>query len=78
MSINTVDVYIYIPSKENNDVSSSSVIGTVTNVVGVVKARVNQYVNHLLTVEYDPDHVSSQDILSAVKEQESTATLIGM
>ena len=50
----------------------------VGQIAGVVKAKMNQHVKQLLSVEYDPAHVSSQAILYAIKQNGSTATLIGM
>jgi hypothetical protein len=73
----TIDVYIYIPAK-GKDNGVSTVIDAVGKISGVVQARLNQHVKRLVSVKYDPAHVSGQVILDAVKHKGNLASLIGM
>lgn len=77
MKNNTVDLYIYVPSKENKE-TTADIANIANHITGVVKAKVNQRVKQLMEVEYNPADVSSQAILSAVRQKGNTATLIGM
>ena len=77
MKNNTVDLYIYVPSRENNE-ATADIANIANHITGVVKAKVNQRVKQLMEVEYNPGDISSQAILSAVRQRGNTASLIGM
>ena len=77
MKKDSVDVYIYVPSKENNE-TTADIANIANHITGVIKAKVNQRVKQLMEVKYNPSDVSSQAILSAVRQRGNTATLIGM
>jgi hypothetical protein len=77
MKTNTVDVYIYVKSQDDSG-SDDNMVNNVANVAGVVKAKINHHVKQLLAVEYNPDHVSSQEILASIKQRGVNAALIGM
>ena len=77
MKNDTIDLYIYVPSKKNNE-STADIANIANHITGVVKAKVNQRVKQLMEVEYNPTNISSQAILAAVRQRGSTATLVGM
>lgn len=77
MKNNTVDLYLYLPSKGNNK-TTADVANIANHITGVVKAKQNQRVKQLMEVEYNPDHVSSQSILASVRQAGNTAALVGM
>ena len=77
MRNNTVDLYLYLPSKGNHK-TTTDVANIANHIPGVVKAKVNQRVKQLMEVKYNPASISSQAILSAVRQNGSTASLIGM
>ena len=77
MKNNTVDLYLYLPSKGNYQ-TTADVANIANHITGVVKAKQNQRVKQLMEVEYNPDHVSSQSILASVRQAGNTASLVGM
>lgn len=77
MKNNTVDLYIYVPSRENNE-TTADIANIANHISGVVRAKVNQRVKQLMEVEYNPAYASSQSILAAVRQNGNTAALIGM
>lgn len=77
MKNNTVDVYIYVPSRENNE-ATADIANIANHITGVVKAKVNQRVKQLMEVEYNPEHTSGQSILAAVRQRGNVASLVGM
>ena len=77
MKNNTVDLYLYLPSKGNYQ-TTADVANIANHITGVVKAKQNQRVKQLMEVEYNPDYVSSQSILASVRQAGNTASLVGM
>jgi hypothetical protein len=77
MKTNTVDVYVYVKSQDNSE-GYDNMVNNIANVAGVIKAKVNHHVKQLLAVEYNPDHVSSQEILASIKQRGVNVALIGM
>ena len=77
MKSNKVDVLIYMQANNKPELVSkiATNIGTLT---GVIKASINPKLNHLLAVEYDPDHVSGDAILNVARQSDCTASLVGM
>lgn len=77
MKSNTVDVLIYVQEKDKPDVVTSAV-AKIAGLTGVIKASINPRVNQIMAVEYDPKHISSGAILSIVRNNGCTASLIGL
>ena len=77
MNNNTVDVYIYVPSRDNNE-TTADITNIANHITGVIKAKVNQRVKQLMEVKYNPTDVSSQAILAAVRQRGNIASLVGM
>ena len=77
MKNDTVDLYIYVPSRENEK-STADIANIANHITGVVNAKVNRNVKQLMAVEYEPAHVSSQSILATVRQDGNTAALVGM
>ena len=77
MKNNTVDLYLYLPSRGNHK-TTADVANIANHITGVIKAKQNQRVKQLMEVEYNPAHVSSQSILASVRQAGNTASLVGM
>ena len=77
MNSSSVDVMIYI-HKQNKPVSESGITTKIEQLAGVIKANASPIVKQLLVVEYDPNSISAQSVLHAVKSNGYTGALVGM
>ena len=77
MSTNAVDVLVHIDQTLNHD-RLAAVTRAIAAVNGVATAEGHDAKPHLVIVTYDPEKVSSQQILAAVKAQGVNAELIGL
>ena len=77
MNKNTVDVLIYIrPGSDTGMIASA--IKQVTRMSGVIAAKINPRVISLVSIEYNPEQLSSVAIVKGVRQDGYTASLIGM
>jgi len=77
MSTNAVDVLVHIDQTLNHD-RLAAVTRAIAAVNGVATAEGHDAKPHLVIVTYDPEKVSSQQILAAVKAQGVNAELVGL
>jgi len=77
MSTNAVDVLVHIDQTLNHD-RLAAVTRAIAAVNGVATAEGHDAKPHLVIVTYDPEKVSSQQILAAVKAQGVSAELVGL
>ena len=77
MKTNTVDVMIYI-HQQDKTVSESGVTAKLEQVTGVIKAGISPIVKQLLVIKYDPQAISAQSVLKAVKQNGYQGALVGM
>jgi len=77
MKKNNVDVFIYVQSNNHFDMVSS-LATKISRLNGVVKADINPRVKRLLSIKYEPETVSAGAIVSAVKNDGHSASLVGM
>jgi hypothetical protein len=78
MKANNVDVVLYIRSKDKAEPTAKSVAGMISQLDGVVSAKVHPKVKHLLSVKYDSDSISGFNIVCAARQTGHTALLVGM
>jgi len=77
MSTNAVDVLVHIDQTLNHD-RLAAVTRAIAAMNGVATAEGHDAKPHLVIVTYDPEKVSSQQILAAVKAQGVNAELVGL
>ena len=77
MNTNSVDVMIYIQNQDK-PVSEAGITTRIEQLAGVIKANVSPIVKQLVVVKYDPDSISAQSLLHAVKSNGYTGALVGM
>ena len=77
MNMKLVDVTIHIDESIDHG-RREQVQDELRGLSGVVAAVSHEEKPHLMIVEYDPDRVSSQQILSKVQESGVHAELIGL
>lgn len=77
MSRNAVDVLVHIDQTLNHD-RLAAVTRAIAATNGVASAEGHDAKPHLVIVTYDPEKVSSQQILAAVKAQGVNAELVGL
>ena len=78
MNTNSVDVMIYIHSHKDKPVLESGITTKIEQLAGVIKANVSPIVKQLVVVKYDPDSISAQSVLRAVKSNGYSGALVGM
>ena len=78
MNTNSVDVMIYIHSHKDKLVLESGITTKIEQLAGVIKASVSPIVKQLVVVKYDPDSISAQSVLRAVKSNGYSGALVGM
>jgi hypothetical protein len=77
MNMKLVDVTIHIDENVDHD-QRDAVQDRLRSMGGVVAAASHDERPHLMVVEYDPDRIDSQRILSAVRDAGVHAELIGL
>jgi len=77
MKANNVDVYVLLKNRASFR-SAEPMVQMISRIQGIHKAAMNPYVPSLMTVEYDPSSISSQVILTTIREQGYQASLTGM
>lgn len=77
MKDKSVDIYVYIQGEDGPD-ALTGLQKKLGHVTGIVRAGMNQYVRPLMSIEYDPDRISSQIILNMIRREGCNASLVGM
>jgi len=77
MNIKTIDAFVYIQS-QNEPKVTSDIVQEIAKLSGVVRVSVNQNVNKMVDVEYDPEVTSGSNILDFVRDSGYTSYLVGM
>lgn len=77
MKTASIDVYIYITSKEWFKFESE-ITGQLSQLAGVTNVSVNPKIRDLLMVRYEPDNISALKILSAFRKNGHSGSLVGM
>ena len=77
MKTRTVDVYLYVKNLNKPEVAAgmSKAIG---DIAGVISASINPNVNKLLTVNYEPERVSTGMLIDAMELHGYKGSLVGM
>ena len=73
---NAVEIVVHV-SENLEDLQRRNLVAALEQEDGIVSAEFCPLRYHLLLVRYDRDQYSSQDVLSAVKDQKLQARLIG-
>jgi hypothetical protein len=74
MRNNNIELFIYVPDPDK----VPSIMEKVSQIAGVVKTRVNQFVTPIVDVEYDPHSISSDVIVNAMNHNGVRVALVGM
>lgn len=77
MRTKTTDILIHI-DEELDDDSIHHLERDLADVSGVYSACVNDRARHLLLVDYDPEDLRAQDLLSRIENHGVHAELIGL
>ncbi len=76
--MDTPDILIHVhPDLSAED--RTTVVDNVLACAGIIAAAFNHHKHpHALTVVYNPDAISSQEILATVRKYDSLATMVGL
>lgn len=77
MNTRTIDAFVYIQS-QNEPKVTSDIVQEIAKLSGVVRANINQNVNKMVDIEYDPEVTSGNSILDFVRDSGYTSYLVGM
>ena len=77
MNTKTIDAFVYIQS-QNEPKVTSDIVQEIAKLSGVVKVNINQNVNKMVDIEYDPEVTSGNNILDFVRDSGYTSYLVGM
>ena len=77
MKKESVDVLIHIRPGSDTDLIAGA-IKQVTCISGVIAAKINPWVQSLISINYNPEQLSSTDIIKSVRRNGYTASMIGM
>jgi hypothetical protein len=74
MSNNNIELFIYV--QESDKVPS--IMEKVSQISGVTKTHLNQFVRPIVDVEYDPQSISSDAIVNTLNRKGVRVALVGM
>lgn len=77
MNTRTIDAFVYIQS-QNEPKVTSDIVQDIAKLSGVVRANINQNVNKMVDIEYDPEVTSGNSILDFIRGSGYTSYLVGM
>lgn len=77
MKKSSIDVYIYDTSKELHK-SAPEITGKLNELAGVINVSVNSKVGDLLVVNYEPSRITAMKILSVLRSNGCSGSLVGM
>jgi len=74
--MNPVDIHLYIKS-HSNDANFNHVINNITPIEGVVQASVNENINKILNITYNPQETSFSKIIYSLNKKGFSSRAIG-
>jgi hypothetical protein len=77
MKANNVDVFVLVKGATDKT-GMTPILERIRKTTGVNQVRVNEHVQSLLLVEYDPAETCSQNIMASIQQQGYRAAFVGM
>ena len=71
-----IDLNIYV--KELQDDDRQNLVSVLASQAGVISTRMNEYIQRLVTIEYDPEQVQSKRLITTIAQHGYQGRLIGI
>ena len=77
MNNKSIDLYVYIQSKEVKDINAD-IVDAVSSQKGILKAGNNSRIKKMMDILYDPELTSGIEIINFIRNKGCNGYLVGM